>query len=1828
MKTKLILPILAVIIITLFCASTASAATRYSVATGNWSSTSTWSSTHGGGSGSSVPVAGDTVIIDNTTTVTIDVATAACATVDLAGLNAGDGPGTIVFNSGSQLTVSGALTVGQNSFRKGSINMTSGGLLQCGSTVTVNFLGTFTAGTGTIAYNAAGAQTVTSALGAYQNLILSGSGAKTMTGITTIGGALTVSGSATMTGNAAFTVTGAFNYGSSGSSTLTATTAISIGSFNQTAGTLIDSANTITVTGTGVNVWLKSGGTFTATGTAIFTGAAPQIGAGNFNNLTINVGAGNTATLTGSPSIAGNLTVSTGSLDLSTFTADRATTGGTLSVAASAGLLVGGTANFPTNYTTVTLNATSTVNYDNAGAQTISARTYGNLTTSGSGTKTLGGAIIVAGNLSIGASTTLDTTAANNYAVTLNGNFSNSGTFTANGSAITIGGGAAQSIAGFTTTGTVSMTKTAGTATFTGNVNGGGLTINGTGGTLNLGAGLTHTFTGTWTRTAGTLNGGSSTLKIGGSVSGSTSTFTAATGTVEWNAAGAQAIAAVAYNNLIFSGSSAKSMATGTSVTGNLSIAPTGSATASVGTALSLNVGSLTLGGVTQVTGTWGSTSSAATHKTDTYFAATTGVLNVTGVTGGATHLVYTVVPGSGTAGTAFSVTVQSQDALGNPANLTSSTTITLTKASGAGTLSGTLTGSIGSGANSVTISTPVYSAADAMTLTATASGGVTLTAVTSGNIVFSAGAVTAAQSTVAAAPTSVTADGSTTSMVTVTLKDANNNPVSGKTVTLAKSGGSSTLSAASGPSDVNGVVTFTVRDIVVETTTYTATDTTDSVTITQTADVTFTAAIPWYNTSWTNRLAIVIDHTKVSGPLTNFPVLINLTNASLQASAQSSGNDLLFTSADGTNKLAHEIESYTNSNGALVAWVNVPILSSTADTTLYLYYGNSSATNQQNVSGVWNSNFTAVWHLSNNNFNDSTINANNGTNSGTTNTTGIIGGARGFDGVSAYIYTTTQYTNPQNFTLQAWFKTSTASGKNILGYETDRTGTASGGWDRQIYVGTDGKLSFQCSSATDNTAISPGTYTNNAWHQVFAVRDNSSNKLNLYVDGQLVATTNNSNASVTNGYWRIGSYKGASGNGTSGYFPGSVDEVRIALTARSAAWISAEYNTQNSPATFYSVGSAESAPPTKLAITAVNGGSSPTVGATFSVIVQSQNAGGTPRNVTTNTAVTLSLSTGTGTLGGTLTGTITNGTSSVTISGVTYNKAENGVILTATRTSGNTLTVGNSSSFNVSKAVLTVSSGLIANNKVYDATTAATISSNTVVLAGVLAGDTGNVSLSTNSYTATFASAGTNNNIAVSVSGLTLTGSAAGNYTLTQPSLSANITAATVTVASGLTGNNKVYDGTTSATISSNNVVLSGVLAGDAANVKLSTNGYTATFASATVGSGKTVTVSGLTLTGSAAANYTLTQPSLSANITAVTVTVSSGLTANNKVYDATTAATISSNNVVLAGVLAGDAANVKLSTNGYTATFASATVGNGKTVTVSGLTLTGSAATNYTLTQPSLSANITAASTSVVVSSSKNPSGYKDSVTFTATLPAAATGSVVFFTNGAAFGSAVTLSSGSATSLSITNLPRGTNTITAQYAGDGNYLGSTNNLSGGQVVTNHPPVAGVTTIYRTAGLRLKIAWSDVTTNWSDSPDGDPVTLTSMSLVTTNLINLTTNSTFILYTNSPNVNDQITYTISDGQGGTNTGVINVVINPFVTGQLTGSITVSGSSVTVTNYGIPTFTYVTQRSTNLVNWVSIATNTVSSNGVINVTDTFGDLGGPPASAYYRLGWSP
>src|SRR5205807_1672591 len=126
-------------------------------------------------------------------------------------------------------------------------------------------------------------------------------------------------------------------------------------------------------------------------------------------------------------------------------------------------------------------------------------------------------------------------------------------------------------------------------------------------------------------------------------------------------------------------------------------------------------------------------------------------------------------------------------------------------------------------------------------------------------------------------------------------------------------------------------------------------------------------------------------------------------------------------------------------------------------------------------------------------------------------------------------------------------------------------------------------------------------------------------------------------------------------------------------------------------------------------------------------------------------------------------------------------------------------------------------------------------------------------------------------------------------------------------------------------------------------------------------VGVGKTVTVSGITIAGADAGNYTLTNTTATttANITAKSLTVSA--TADNKAYDGTTTATVH----LTTNALAGDV----VTASDTSATFSDKNVGVGKTVTVSGITIGGADAGNYTLsnTTATATANITAKSLTV---------------------------------------------------------------------------------------------------------------------------------------------------------------------------------------------------------------------------------------------------------------------
>jgi len=166
-----------------------------------------------------------------------------------------------------------------------------------------------------------------------------------------------------------------------------------------------------------------------------------------------------------------------------------------------------------------------------------------------------------------------------------------------------------------------------------------------------------------------------------------------------------------------------------------------------------------------------------------------------------------------------------------------------------------------------------------------------------------------------------------------------------------------------------------------------------------------------------------------------------------------------------------------------------------------------------------------------------------------------------------------------------------------------------------------------------------------------------------------------------------------------------------------------------------------------------------------------------------------------------------------------------------------------------------------------------------------------------------------------------------------------------------GLSASNKVYDGTTTVMLNGTAVV-SGLVGADVVTVVAGT----AAFVNKTVANNKAVTFSGYSLTGADAGNYSLSaQPaSVTANITAKSVTIT-GLSAANKQYDGTTTATVTGTTII-SGKISTDTVTVSTGT----AVFANATVGNNKTVTFSGYSLSGADASNYTLSaQP---ANVTA--------------------------------------------------------------------------------------------------------------------------------------------------------------------------------------------------------------------------------------------------------------------------
>ncbi|BBA97052.1 putative fibronectin protein [Actinacidiphila reveromycinica] len=176
--------------------------------------------------------------------------------------------------------------------------------------------------------------------------------------------------------------------------------------------------------------------------------------------------------------------------------------------------------------------------------------------------------------------------------------------------------------------------------------------------------------------------------------------------------------------------------------------------------------------------------------------------------------------------------------------------------------------------------------------------------------------------------------------------------------------------------------------------------------------------------------------------------------------------------------------------------------------------------------------------------------------------TPGAVPGSKAytFNGTSQWTYSDRAHPQPTQYSVEAWFKTTTTSGGKIIGFGNDPTQTSTH-YDKHIYMLNSGQVVFGINPGTVKTLTTPAKYNDGAWHQVVATEGSGGSK--LYVDGVLKASsTTMTGSEAYTGYWRVGgdNLNGWPTRPTSDDLAGSIDEAAVYPSVLTAAQIAKHY--------------------------------------------------------------------------------------------------------------------------------------------------------------------------------------------------------------------------------------------------------------------------------------------------------------------------------------------------------------------------------------------------------------------------------------------------------------------------------------------------------------------------------------------------------------------------------------------------------------------------------------------------------------------------------------------
>ncbi len=271
------------------------------------------------------------------------------------------------------------------------------------------------------------------------------------------------------------------------------------------------------------------------------------------------------------------------------------------------------------------------------------------------------------------------------------------------------------------------------------------------------------------------------------------------------------------------------------------------------------------------------------------------------------------------------------------------------------------------------------------------------------------------------------------------------------------------------------------------------------------------------------------------------------------------------------------------------------------------------------------------------------------------------------------------------------------------------------------------------------------------------------------------------------------------------------------------------------------------------------------------------------------------------------------------------------------------------------------------------------------------------------------------------------------------------------------------------------------------------------------------------------------------------------------------------------------------------------------------------GAGLSNYAITYVDGTLTVLPAASAGGVASSVNPSLPGQSVSFTLSLlavaPGAGTpaGTVQFQIDGTNAGGPVLLNGGTAM-FSTATLSHGIHVVVAEYAGDGNFLGTTNRLSPSQLV-NTPPVARPYTIERDPTSGAKVSIATLLSNDFDA-DGDTLAFAGVSAASVNGGTVVSNAGWIIFTPATGFtnSDTFTYLLSDGWGAPVTGTVTVAIGADNGPSPNLAITDLGNRLhAIRGNGIPSRSYRIEFADKLqpINWQPLGT---------AVADVFGAFG--------------